>query len=169
MKSLRQKIAGTLLADLLEAPAEQAWANLSDVLRTAEGPSVYERELIPGFEGTLGSELLWRPAQEEAEELSEEKNERRRTKRLLTQLSKIGRAVEGRSWEYEPGGRQQYSTEGNPPGRDYSEKRDRDNRSGQALTWDQSGPAFYNESQTSEPPLLNQQNYNTSTTHIYRQ
>jgi hypothetical protein len=168
VRSIRRKIAGTLLADLLETPAEQAWMGLSTQLRDAEGPSIYERELVPGFEGTLGEARLWRPSQEAAEELSEEKNEKKRTKKFLTTLNKIS-ADESSTWEYEEGGRPNYYSESNPTDGAYSDRLERDNSTGVDIAWGQVGPAFYPESQMPEPPLLNQANYNTGTPERYEQ
>ena len=168
MRSFRRKLAGSLLADLLETPTEQAWMGLSAQLRNAEGPSIYERELIPGFEGTLGDALLWRPTEEVAEDLLADKNEKTRTKRFLSTLKKIG-TDDSRSWEYEPGGRQHYYSESNPTDGAYSDRLERDNSTGVDIAWNQVGQAFYNDSKMPEPPLLNQDNYNTGTPELYRQ
>lgn len=162
MKSFRRKVAGSLLADLLETPVEQAWMGVSTNLRDAEGSSIFDRELVPGFDETLGENLLWKSVAEEAEATRQEKNDDRRVKKFLTTLKKISSSLDGRSWEYEAGGRQPYTDT-------YSERRERDNDTGIGIAWDQVGPAFYNDSKTPEPPMLNQDNYNTGSPERYRQ
>jgi len=164
VKSFRRKLAASLLADLLAAPAENAWVGISENLRAVEGPGIYERELIPGFTSTRGESLLWKNPEEEAEESMEEKARNRKLKKMLLTMGKVGSeysAMGGDPWQYGHAS-QHYFKETNPPGRDYSERRERDNQSGAELAWDQVGESFYRDSDVPEPPLLNQHTYSNS-------
>lgn len=173
-----RKLAVDFLLDLVGNPAENVWRQMSlNVLRN-QGPIAYERPLIPGYPETRGEEILWggqglgAEIDETHREL-EQKQKAKKGKRVAKWIKKLSQATEDNSetWEYEEGGRQQYWPDRNPDieAPEYSAKRERDTRTGRSIAWEQVGEDFYRDSEMAEPAFLNQDNYNTSTTHIYDQ
>jgi hypothetical protein len=159
-----------MLIDAVGNPAEDVWRDLSLAMYEAQGPGVYEASLIPGFPETQGMNVLWGGDAydgevEETEDERSNKKKAKKGKRVAGWLKKLS----SESWKYEEGGRQQYWEDPNPQGREYSLRRERDNESGTQIAWDQVGENFYRDSKSPEPAFLNQDNYNTGTTHNYKQ
>lgn len=170
-----RKFAVDALLDMVENPAESVWQQLSQDVVQHQGPAAYERALVPGFPETQGKHVLWggqglRNELEEADQSRKERISAKRGKQLALWLKKVSSTNDqSQDWEYEEGGRQQYwpETSPNPETGDYSARRARDNTTGRSIAWDQVGEGFYRDSTMAEPAFLNQDNYNTSTTHTY--